>query len=129
MRRCKALDCMYCKGKLARGMTTCPQCGAPVSSQNDPEPASISDFLRKAVNTVVGDEEARKSGKKNRYLAALFGIFLGAFGVHNFYLGRTGRGVVQILLFWTGISAVWGFIEGLLCLFGQYKDGEGRPLL
>lgn len=122
------MDCTYCKGKLERGMTTCPHCGAPVSSQNPSEPASITDFLRKAVNTVVGDEETRKSGRKNRYLAGLFGIFLGAFGVHNFYLERTGRGIVQVLLCWTGISAVWGFIEGLLCLFGQYKDGKGQLL-
>lgn len=78
---------------------------------------------------VAGDEEIRRSGRKNRYLAGLFGIFLGTFGIHNFYLGRTGRGIVQILLCGTGISTVWGFIEGLLCLFGQYEDGKGQPLV
>lgn len=65
---------------------------------------------------------------KNRFVAGILGVLLGAWGIHNFYLGRIGRGVVQILICWTGISWIWGLIEGLLCLTGNYKDGKGKPL-
>ncbi len=123
------MNCIYCKGKLERGTTTCPHCGAPVTSENDPDPAPVSELIRKAVTTVVGDEESRRSGRKSKYIAGILGICFGWLGIHNFYVGRIGRGIVQILICWTGISAVWGFIEGLLCIFGNYRDGEGRPLV
>ena len=75
--------------------------------------------------------------QKSKIAAGLFGIFLGVFGVHNFYLGRTGPAVAQLLitilsfgiLAW--ISAIWGLIEGILILAGSgnYRyDGRGVPL-
>ena len=58
------------------------------------------------------------------------GIFLGAYGVHNFYLGKTSRGVAQIIvtLVTCGVGGIWGLIEGILCLCGQYTDVDGLPL-
>lgn len=128
------MNCVYCRGKIERGATSCPHCGAPVTSDEGGrfETNDISDMLKKAVDKVIGDKEARQSGLKNRYIAAILGIFLGTFGIHNFYLGRIPRAVFQLILGVTGVltavSAIWGFVEGLLCLFGNYKDGKGRPL-
>ncbi len=72
---------------------------------------------------------------KSKIAAGLFGIFLGCFGVHNFYLGYTGKAVAQLLitLLSCGILAVvselWGFIEGILILAGEINtDAEGNPL-
>jgi TM2 domain-containing membrane protein YozV len=53
---------------------------------------------------------------KSRLSAALLAIFLGGLGVHKFYLGRTGQGIVYLLFFWTFIPAVVGFIEGIYYL-------------
>ena len=64
--------------------------------------------------------------------AGLLGLFLGAWGVHNFYLGNTGRGVAQILvtLVTCGFGGLWGFIEGILILTGSINtDADGRPLV
>lgn len=36
--------------------------------------------------------------QKSKLAAGLLGIFLGCFGVHNFYLGNTGKAVAQLLL-------------------------------
>ena len=68
---------------------------------------------------------------KSKMAAGLLGIFLGAWGIHNFYLGNTGRGVAQIILTLVtcGIASLWGFIEGILILCGSIKtDAQGRPL-
>lgn len=35
--------------------------------------------------------------QKSRIAAGLFGMLMGTFGVHNFYLGNTQRGLIQIL--------------------------------
>ncbi|MGA0980320.1 MAG: TM2 domain-containing protein, partial [Candidatus Nanopelagicales bacterium] len=69
---------------------------------------------------------------KSRLTAGLLGIFLGAFGVHRFYLGYTSIGVLQILVTIAtfGIGGLWGFIEGILILSGSAikTDADGRPL-
>lgn len=70
---------------------------------------------------------------KSKMVAGLLGIFLGGFGVHNFYLGNTNKGIIQIVvtLVTCGIGAIWGTIEGILILVGNQgfqTDAQGRPL-
>lgn len=61
----------------------------------------------------------------------LLGIFVGGFGIHNFYLGNISIGVIQIIvtLVTCGLGSLWGFIEGILILCDRITvDGEGKPL-
>lgn len=53
---------------------------------------------------------------KNKIVAGLLGLFLGGLGIHKFYLGKIGQGIVYILFCWTFIPAVIGFIEGIVYL-------------
>lgn len=73
--------------------------------------------------------------QKSKLAAALLGIFLGSFGIHNFYLGYTTKAVIQLILtvvtcgIGSIISGIWGFIEGILILTGSIAcDGNGVPL-
>ena len=52
--------------------------------------------------------------EKDEVAGVLLALFLGAFGAHHFYLGRTGLGVLYVLFCWTGIPAVVGFVECFL---------------
>ncbi len=70
---------------------------------------------------------------KSRMVAGILGILLGGFGVHRFYLGFTGIGVLQIVvtIVTCGIGAWWGIIEGIMILTNQpsfQRDATGRPL-
>jgi len=68
---------------------------------------------------------------KSKLVAGLLGIFLGAWGVHRFYLGYTGIGVTQIFvtIFTCCVGGWWGLIEGILILTGSFnRDAMGRPL-
>jgi TM2 domain-containing membrane protein YozV len=76
---------------------------------------------------------------KSKLAAGLLGIFLGAFGVHNFYLGNTGKAVAQLLITILSlgilaiVSEIWALIEGILILTSQpgsawHKDAEGKEL-
>ena len=72
---------------------------------------------------------------KSKMAAGLLGIFLGSLGVHNFYLGFTGKAVAQLLItlltcgIGGAISGIWGLIEGIMILTGSIAvDGHGVPM-
>ena len=58
---------------------------------------------------------------RNKIAAALLAFFLGIFGVHRFYLGRVGSGIVMLILTCTVIGTVvsvpWALIDTLRYLF------------
>jgi len=77
-------------------------------------------------------------GSKSKIIAGFLAMFLGVFGVHNFYLGHTGKAVAQLLLGTIGsivgvgpiISMIWGIIEGVQILSGTVTaDGYGKPIM
>lgn len=57
---------------------------------------------------------------KQKLTASALAIFLGGFGAHKFYLGKTGWGILYLLFCWTFIPGIIGIIEGirLLCMNG-----------
>jgi TM2 domain-containing membrane protein YozV len=48
---------------------------------------------------------------KDKNIAAILALFLGAIGVHKFYLGRIGAGVLYLIFSFTFIPAVLGLID------------------
>lgn len=53
---------------------------------------------------------------KNRITAAVLAFFLGGLGVHRFYLGQGGIGILHLLFFWTFIPAVISLVDGVIFL-------------
>ena len=81
--------CNACGTQIHVSARACPQCGAA---------------------------QAGAVGRKSRVTAALLAFFLGAFGVHKFYLGRIGWGIAYLLFFWTLIPGIVAFIEFIIYL-------------
>ena len=76
---------------------------------------------------------------RNKYVAAALALFFGIFGLHNFYLGYTGKGVAQVLIsvltFGIGAIAVmiWAIVEAIQILTADYgtehhRDARGVEL-
>ena len=72
---------------------------------------------------------------KQWIVALLLAFFLGALGIHNFYLGYTTKGIIQLILTITvigaPIAAIWAFIEFIMIIAraGSYAyDAQGQPL-
>ena len=61
-------------------------------------------------------------GDKNRIVAAILAFFLGGFGIHKFYLGQIGLGILYLIFFWTFIPALVAFIEFFIYLCTSDED-------
>jgi TM2 domain-containing membrane protein YozV len=55
-----------------------------------------------------------ESVRRDEVVGILLALFLGTFGVHHFYLRRTGLGILYCCFCWTGITSILGLIE---CFF------------
>ena len=52
---------------------------------------------------------------KDKNVAAIFALFFGVFGIHRFYLGQTGKGILYLMFFWFfGITAILGLIDAII---------------
>ena len=119
-----AAICVRCGCAKGTGTSYCFNCGQPTA------PGA-------AVCTSCGCSLATGpvTGEKSKMTAGLLGIFLGAFGVHNFYLGNTGKAVAQLLISVLScftlaiVSEIWGLVEGIMLLCGKITtDGKGNAL-
>lgn len=75
-----------------------------------------------------------KYSSKNRATAGILAILLGTWGVHDFYLGYTKKGIIHLLMAFTGIftvaSTAWAIGEGIMLFCSKINaDGEGNILL
>ena len=53
-------------------------------------------------------------------------FFLGGFGVHRFYVGKIGTGIVQLLTL--GGLGIWTLVDFIMVVTGNFKDGQGLPI-
>lgn len=109
--------CMGCGVPVGRGSGYCPECGQPTEKE-----AVICVSCGK---TLVEPKTEIPADAKSSLVAGLLGIFFGGLGVHNFYLKRTGRAVIQLVL--RIVSTICSFFTTytLLIPFANHSLGVG----
>ncbi len=95
--------CHQCGNKLESGIVYCSKCG----TQIDPTSGTRSE---KSATTTL-----------------LLCLFLGAFGIHRFYVGKIGTGLLMLITF--GGFGLWAFIDLVMIATCNFKDKQDRPLI
>jgi len=105
------------------------QANPNVQQQYPNAQAHYASTMNQIANPVVMQSHLMQKSKM-AYL--LLGIFVGFLGVHNFYIGHTGRGIAQLLIsvltffILSPVSAVWALIECVMLFTSQYPvDANG----
>lgn len=128
----EAVMCVKCGIAKGQGTNYCHNCGKPVA------PAA-----EVCLNCGVSNKKVAGAGSKSKLVAGLLGIFLGCFGVHNFYLGYTGKAVTQLVLTLVGYVLccivvgvflvlgiwIWSLVEAIMIFCGKIDvDAKGFAL-
>ena len=132
-----AAVCIHCGTPTGQGSNYCINCGSAITPGS-----AVCTSCGVAANAVPKNSIAA-AGAKSKTAAGLLGLFLGCYGVHNFYLGYTGKGVAQLIITILGIITawliigfflvfavwVWSLIEAIMIFAGSInKDANGVPL-
>lgn len=109
-------NCTSCGASIDFNSTECKYCGQtfvvqPPQYQQQPQYQQPQQAPLN-YNTAGGVP----FNEKSKIAAGLLGIFLGGLGIHKFYLGKAGMGVLYLLFCWTFIPSLVGFIEGIIYL-------------
>ena len=72
------------------------------------------------------DTTPQEFSRKEFVPAILLCFFLGGLGVHRFYLGKTGTGILMLLTL--GGIGIWSLIDFVRIVIGSMTDKDGLPL-
>lgn len=92
--------CQSCGETINKRAVICPKCGVPQQTTVD--------------------------APKSKVAAGVLGILLGSLGVHKFYLGQIGLGILYVVFSWTGIPGLIGLIEGIIYLVSSDEKWAER---
>ena len=64
---------------------------------------------------------------KSFVAAILLCFFLGSLGIHRFYVGKIGTGILMLFTF--GGFGIWQIIDFVIIACSQFRDKKGRLVL
>ena len=67
------------------------------------------------------------NSEKNWFTTLLLCIFLGNFGVHRFYAGKIGTGILMLLT--CGGCGIWTIVDLIMLIMGNFTDKDGNAIV
>lgn len=112
--------CSKCGEMIPDDAAFCPKCGSPVGgSPVNSAPPTIDQRIYVDVNY-------NNISPKSRTLAAVLCFFLGGLGIHRFYVGKVGTGILWMVTL--GLFGFGALVDFIVILCGGFKDSYGRPV-
>ena len=99
--------CNHCGAEIDNNAVVCVKCGCAVSK--------------------TPKEETFNRSSKDWITTLLLCFFLGGLGIHRFYVGKTGTGILQLITL--GACGIWTLIDFIMIAVGNFTDAEGKRIV
>lgn len=108
--------CVKCGVNVGEGNRFCANCGQPVNENAE---------ICLACGFRIKNDE-KKIGADNKMLLGIIALIVGGLGIHNFMMGETKKGILKILLCWTGISSIIALVDAVKIFTDKYEINKEK---
>jgi hypothetical protein len=124
--------CRNCGNEVSEKAVMCVACGTPPKAgdkfcDNCKAETNASSAICMKCGVSLKNGNPMQGEGKDWLTTLLLCFFLGFLGVHRFYTGHTGIGVVQLLTL--GGCGIWTLIDFIIIIVGNFKDAKGNLLV
>lgn len=106
--------CQHCGEKIDKDCVVCPKCGKQVSQLKSEQPSVVITNTNTNTNANTNLNIGRRGKQVNKWLAFCFCLFLGWLGVHRFYEGKIGSGILYLFTF--GLCGIGILVDLIIIL-------------
>ena len=104
--------CPYCGTSIDRECIICPRCGKQVGNMQNNQPQIVINNTNTAQASAVVYVGGRP---KNKWVAFFLCFFFGTLGIHKFYEGKVGMGILYF--FTVGLFGIGWLVDWITLLF------------
>ena len=115
--------CQKCGKEIDDAAVVCPNCGVPTENyhKEQQQPNVVINNSNSNVNSVDG-----LVSPKSRMVTFLLALFLGELGIHRFYVGKIGTGILWLCTL--GVFGIGWLVDTIMAGVGAFRDSYGRPI-
>lgn len=114
--------CKYCGEIIDSDSIICPKCGKQVEI---PASVEINSTPQPTANNIIINPSIIVS-PKNKIVALILAILLGGLGIHRFYVGKIGTGIIWFLT--AGCFGIGWIYDIIKIATGTFRDGAGMVI-